>query len=151
MYSFYLACGSVRGQYLQSPLYPTIPFLVASWHTFSFDFFPPSWFHCIAAQCVPSPPASPTSLVPPPSADYTDSSHIMKVWSSSSCSCKIWRRALLSVQQIKKRWKNPIKHQEHLFRLCQTLYFFHLLDTIPRREIFQDVWTSAESAGYVST
>uniref|UniRef100_A0A673JP11 Pleckstrin homology domain-containing family A member 6-like n=1 Tax=Sinocyclocheilus rhinocerous TaxID=307959 RepID=A0A673JP11_9TELE len=29
--------------------------------------------------CVPSPPASPTSLVPPPSADYSDSSHIMKV------------------------------------------------------------------------
>ncbi|XP_073772813.1 pleckstrin homology domain-containing family A member 6 isoform X36 [Danio rerio] len=33
----------------------------------------------LSAQCVPSPPASPTSLVPPPSADYTDSSHIMKV------------------------------------------------------------------------
>uniref|UniRef100_A0A673JWM4 Pleckstrin homology domain-containing family A member 6-like n=1 Tax=Sinocyclocheilus rhinocerous TaxID=307959 RepID=A0A673JWM4_9TELE len=33
----------------------------------------------LSAQCVPSPPASPTSLVPPPSADYSDSSHIMKV------------------------------------------------------------------------
>ncbi|XP_052465768.1 pleckstrin homology domain-containing family A member 6 isoform X3 [Carassius gibelio] len=33
----------------------------------------------ISAQCVPSPPASPTSLVPPPTADYSDSSHIMKV------------------------------------------------------------------------
>ncbi|CAM4732224.1 unnamed protein product [Leuciscus chuanchicus] len=30
----------------------------------------------LSAQCVPSPPASPTSLVPPPSADY---SHIMSV------------------------------------------------------------------------
>uniref|UniRef100_A0A671NUW9 Pleckstrin homology domain-containing family A member 6-like n=1 Tax=Sinocyclocheilus anshuiensis TaxID=1608454 RepID=A0A671NUW9_9TELE len=33
----------------------------------------------LSAQCVPSPPASPTSLVPPASADYSDSSHIMKV------------------------------------------------------------------------
>ncbi|XP_039551017.1 pleckstrin homology domain-containing family A member 6 isoform X2 [Pimephales promelas] len=33
----------------------------------------------LSAQCVPSPPASPTSLVPPPSADYSDSSHIMSV------------------------------------------------------------------------
>uniref|UniRef100_A0A8C2GNL6 Pleckstrin homology domain containing, family A member 6 n=1 Tax=Cyprinus carpio TaxID=7962 RepID=A0A8C2GNL6_CYPCA len=33
----------------------------------------------LSAQCVPSHPASPTSLVPPPSADYSDSSHIMKV------------------------------------------------------------------------
>ncbi|XP_067287781.1 pleckstrin homology domain-containing family A member 6 isoform X9 [Pseudorasbora parva] len=33
----------------------------------------------LSAKCVPSPPASPTSLVPPPSADYSDSSHIMKV------------------------------------------------------------------------
>ncbi|XP_058646716.1 pleckstrin homology domain-containing family A member 6 isoform X2 [Onychostoma macrolepis] len=33
----------------------------------------------LSAQCVPSSPASPTSLVPPPSADYSDSSHIMKV------------------------------------------------------------------------
>lgn len=59
-----------------SPLCPTNPFSVASWHTFLLIFFPP-WFHCIAAQCIPSPPASPTSLVPPPSADY---SHIMSVW-----------------------------------------------------------------------
>ncbi|KAK7119465.1 hypothetical protein R3I94_021340 [Phoxinus phoxinus] len=33
----------------------------------------------LSAQCVPSPPASPASLVPPPSADYSDSSHIMSV------------------------------------------------------------------------
>ncbi|XP_057217385.1 pleckstrin homology domain-containing family A member 6 isoform X14 [Triplophysa rosa] len=33
----------------------------------------------LSAQCIPSPPASPTSLAPPPSADYSDSSHIMKV------------------------------------------------------------------------
>ncbi|XP_056125818.1 pleckstrin homology domain-containing family A member 6 isoform X6 [Rhinichthys klamathensis goyatoka] len=33
----------------------------------------------LSAQCVPSSPASPTSLVPPPSADYSDSSHIMSV------------------------------------------------------------------------
>ncbi|XP_026131543.1 pleckstrin homology domain-containing family A member 6-like isoform X2 [Carassius auratus] len=33
----------------------------------------------LSAQCLPSPPASQTSLVPPPSADYSDSSHIMKV------------------------------------------------------------------------
>lgn len=33
----------------------------------------------LSAQCPSSPPASPTSLVPPPSADYSDSSHIMKV------------------------------------------------------------------------
>ncbi|XP_051967814.1 LOW QUALITY PROTEIN: pleckstrin homology domain-containing family A member 6-like [Xyrauchen texanus] len=33
----------------------------------------------LSAQCAPSPPASPTSLVPPPSADHSDSSHIMKV------------------------------------------------------------------------
>ncbi|XP_051957180.1 pleckstrin homology domain-containing family A member 6-like isoform X10 [Xyrauchen texanus] len=33
----------------------------------------------LSAQCVPSTPASPTSLVPPPSADFSDTSHIMKV------------------------------------------------------------------------
>ncbi|XP_059393793.1 pleckstrin homology domain-containing family A member 6-like isoform X4 [Carassius carassius] len=33
----------------------------------------------LSAQCIPSPPASQTSLVPPPSADYSDSSHTMKV------------------------------------------------------------------------
>uniref|UniRef100_A0A8C1BSQ3 Pleckstrin homology domain containing A6 n=1 Tax=Cyprinus carpio carpio TaxID=630221 RepID=A0A8C1BSQ3_CYPCA len=33
----------------------------------------------LSAQCVPSPSASPASLVPSPSAEYSDSSHIMKV------------------------------------------------------------------------
>ncbi|XP_056591259.1 pleckstrin homology domain-containing family A member 6 isoform X6 [Triplophysa dalaica] len=33
----------------------------------------------LSAQCIPSSPASPTSLAPPHSADYSDSSHIMKV------------------------------------------------------------------------
>ncbi|XP_041946874.1 pleckstrin homology domain-containing family A member 6 isoform X3 [Alosa sapidissima] len=33
----------------------------------------------LSAQCGPSPPASPTSPAPPPSAEFSDSSHIMKV------------------------------------------------------------------------
>ncbi|MCJ8744352.1 hypothetical protein PDJAM_G00117590 [Pangasius djambal] len=33
----------------------------------------------LSAQITPSPPASPTNLVPPPSSGFSDSSHIMKV------------------------------------------------------------------------
>uniref|UniRef100_A0AAY4E115 PH domain-containing protein n=1 Tax=Denticeps clupeoides TaxID=299321 RepID=A0AAY4E115_9TELE len=33
----------------------------------------------LSVQCVPSPPASPTSVAPPPSTEFSDSSHIMKV------------------------------------------------------------------------
>lgn len=48
--------------------------------------------------------------------------------SSSSCSCQIWRWALLSVQQIKKRWKkNPLNTKNICFAFRQTLYFFWLL------------------------
>ncbi|XP_053508474.1 pleckstrin homology domain-containing family A member 6 isoform X4 [Ictalurus furcatus] len=33
----------------------------------------------LSAQIIPSPPASPTNLAPPPSSGFSDSSHIMKV------------------------------------------------------------------------
>lgn len=78
----------------------------------------------LSAQCPSSPPASPTSLVPPPSADYSDSSHIMKVWSSSTCSCQIWWWTLLSVHRM------MIENQRNMFRRI----FWFLTSC---REIFQ--------------
>lgn len=113
MDSFYLlCCGSVRGEYMITSLSHNSFFSCFMAYVFFFIFSPP-WFHCIAAQCVPSPPASPTSLVPPPSADYSDSSHIMKVWrwvpptaqqspplpftSSSSHKLSSWSYSLLSL------------------------------------------------------
>lgn len=56
--------------------------------------------------------------------------------SSSSCSCQIWRWALLSVQQTKERWKKPTEHQEHMFCLRQTLCFFWLLTQYQAEKYF---------------
>lgn len=67
--------------------------------------------HSTPAQCVPSPPTSPTRLAPPPSsADLPNSAHIMSVWAppSSSPGCsQVWRRIFLRVHWTMTHWRGP--------------------------------------------